>query len=70
MGTPARMGPAFFPFWLGLILLVLGLVIACSGLRTMGTWRETRISRIHWAPILCVLGAVCSSASSSRPPAC
>ena len=31
MGTPARMGPAFFPFWLGLILFVLGIGIAVGG---------------------------------------
>ena len=33
MGTPARMGPAFFPFWLGVILFALGLIIAISGFR-------------------------------------
>jgi len=36
MGTPARMGPAFFPFWLGLILFFIGLSIAIMGLREQG----------------------------------
>ena len=57
MGTPARMGPAFFPFWLGLLLLVLGLVIAASGLREKGG-KDAAFPRFHWGPILYVLGAV------------
>ena len=32
MGTPARMGPAFFPFWLGMILALLGIVSLSCGL--------------------------------------
>ena len=57
MGTPARMGPAFFPFWLGSLLFVLGLIIAISGLR--GNANEgSRIPAFHWRPILIVLGSV------------
>lgn len=57
MGTPARMGPAFFPFWLGVILMGLGLVIAIVGMRTEGG-EEARFPKFHWMPILFVLGAV------------
>ena len=57
MGTPARMGPAFFPFWLGLILMALGIFIAVSGLREDGG-PEARFPKYHWRPILFVLGAV------------
>ncbi|HYC37479.1 MAG TPA: tripartite tricarboxylate transporter TctB family protein [Usitatibacter sp.] len=57
MGTPARMGPAFFPFWLGIIMLVLGVIIAIGGIRTEGG-EEARFPKYHWRPILFVLGSV------------
>lgn len=57
MGTPARMGPAFFPFWLGLILLALGLAIAIMGIREKGG-PDSGFPKYHWRPILFVLGAV------------
>lgn len=57
MGTPARMGPAFFPFYLGLLLFTLGAIIAISGLRTQGG-EGARFPKYHWKPILFVLGAV------------
>src|SRR5258707_12544522 len=31
MGTPARMGPGFFPFYLGALLFILGVLIAVAG---------------------------------------
>ena len=57
MGTPARMGPAFFPFWLGVILVALGIVIAVIGMRTEGG-EAARFPRYHWRPILFILGSV------------
>ena len=57
MGTPARMGPAFFPFWLGMILLLLGAIIAVNGYRTKGG-SDSAFPKFHWIPILYVLGAV------------
>jgi hypothetical protein len=57
MGTPARMGPAFFPFWLGLILFLLGVVIAVNGVREQGG-ADAAFPRFHWKPILYVLGSV------------
>ena len=57
MGTPARMGPAFFPFWLGLILMALGLIIAINGIREKGV-PDSGFPRYHWRPILFVLGSV------------
>jgi hypothetical protein len=57
MGTPARMGPAFFPFWLGLILMALGLIIAIGGIRGKGG-PDSGFPRYHWRPILFVLGSV------------
>jgi len=57
MGTPARMGPAFFPFWLGLILFLLGVLIAVMGFREKGG-PDAAFPQYHWKPILYVLGAV------------
>ncbi len=55
MGTPARMGPAFFPFWLGLILTAIGIGICVAALRS----DETKpLQKFHWGPIGWVLGAV------------
>ena len=57
MGTPARMGPAYFPFWLGMILFALGLIIAIAGLREQGG-PDSRFPTYHWRPILYILGSV------------
>ena len=57
MGTPARMGPAFFPFWLGLMLFLLGVAIAINGIRVKGG-PESAFPKFHWKPILLLLGAV------------
>jgi hypothetical protein len=57
MGTPARMGPGFFPFYLGAILFVLGLVIAVGGFRG-AKGEDTHVEKFYWGPILYVLGAV------------
>ena len=58
MGTPARMGPAFFPFYLGVLLLTLGVIIAVSGIRG-GKGEDTNVEKFHWGPIIYVLGSVC-----------
>ena len=58
MGTPARMGPAFFPFYLGVILLALGLMIAVNGFRGAEGQAGSKIDKFHWRPILLILGAV------------
>ncbi len=56
MGVPARMGPAFFPFYLGMILFVLGVAIAITGFRHTGP--DEHFPKFHWKPILFILGAV------------
>lgn len=58
MGSPARMGPAFFPFWLGLILFFLGLAIAVAGFRHESKPGDTEFPKYHWRPILFILGGV------------
>lgn len=34
MGSAARMGPAYFPFWLGLLLVAVGIMVVIPSLRT------------------------------------
>jgi hypothetical protein len=51
------MGPAFFPFWLGMILALLGIIIAVQGYRTQGG-AQAAFPKFHWMPILYVLGSV------------
>jgi hypothetical protein len=57
MGTPARMGPAFFPFYLGTILFLIGVWIAVKGVRTPGG-EAGQLEKWHWKPLLWVLGSI------------
>jgi hypothetical protein len=59
MGTPARMGPGFFPFYLGVILLALGIFIAFTGLKVHEN-DPGKVERFHWKPILWVLASICA----------
>jgi len=54
LGTAKRMGPGYFPFYLGLILAGLGLLIVFFSLGKDGP----RVGRFHWKPILWVLGSI------------
>jgi len=45
MGTAARMGPGYFPFWLGVILTAIGLIVAFNAIRH--TSKEERLE--PWA---------------------
>ncbi len=53
LGTAARMGPGFFPFFLGLILAALGLAILITGLRQKNA--GPAVDKFHWGPIFWVL---------------
>ena len=54
LGTAARMGPGYFPRILGIILILLGGIIALRGLRTQGP----AIAAWRWRPTIIVLGSV------------
>lgn len=56
MGTAARMGPGYFPFWLGAILALLGAVVLIGSLMPKAT--ETHVDRFDWRIVLLVLGSV------------
>ena len=44
VGTGARMGPGYFPFWLGIILLAIGIIVLLNALRGTADGKEVRIS--------------------------
>ena len=54
LGTAARMGPGYFPRILGILMIVLGLILALRGVRLQGA----PIPRWHWRPTVLVLGSV------------
>lgn len=54
MGTASRMGPGYFPFALGLLLGVLGLIIMAQSFGGRGAQGE-RVSKFAWRPMLWVL---------------
>lgn len=53
MGTAARMGPGYFPFVLGSLMGILGLIIVAESLVTAGG----PVSKFAWRPLIWVLGA-------------
>jgi len=54
IGTAARMGPGYFPRILGILMIVLGLLLAFRSLRLKGD----AVPAWHWRPVLLVLGSV------------
>ncbi|AZY50260.1 tripartite tricarboxylate transporter TctB family protein [Bordetella avium] len=56
MGTAARMGPGYFPFWLGLVLALLGAIVLLSSLSKKAT--ETHVDRFDWRVVFLVIGSV------------
>jgi hypothetical protein len=56
IGTAARMGPGYFPFVLGGMMTVLGLIILGKSLTPHA--RAERITPIHFRPVFFVLLAV------------
>ena len=59
MGTPARMGPGYFPFWLGLCLAVLGAIVALSALSPKA--EKVALEKFDWKIIVLVIGPVALS---------
>ena len=57
MGTPARMGPGFFPFYLGVLLTVLGAWITATGLKVHAN-DPGKVEKFHWKPIFWVLASI------------
>lgn len=56
MGTPARMGPGFFPTMLGVLLALLGVAIIFQS--TLLANEVLHVDPVRWRPLLLVLAAV------------
>jgi hypothetical protein len=55
-GTAARMGPGYFPTVLGIILMLLGLIVAVSGMSSKGP--EEKVNKFAWDVLGMILGSV------------
>ncbi|MCD6666274.1 tripartite tricarboxylate transporter TctB family protein [Hydrogenophaga bisanensis] len=56
IGEAARMGPGYFPFVLGILLAILGMVIMFKSF-TSGPPGGDRIGAFAWRPMVFILGA-------------
>jgi hypothetical protein len=57
LGTAARMGPGFFPFYLGLILILIGVIVVLVSIKAKTTGEK--VDKFHWRPLFWVVGSIC-----------
>ena len=67
MGTAARMGPAYFPTMLGLLLVLIGATVSFKAFRSSSEDAHGAVDRFHFKPLILVLGAVVAFALLLRP---
>lgn len=56
MGSAARMGPGYFPFWLGIVLALMGATVMMSAMSKRA--ETTTISRYDFRILFLVVGSV------------
>lgn len=56
IGSAAKMGPGYFPTMLGVLMALLGLIVGLGGVTARA--QPLRVDRIHFRPMLLILGAV------------
>lgn len=56
MGTAEQMGPGFFPFWLGVLLALLGAIVSFSAFSPKA--QEDRMGKWDYRSVLWVTGSV------------
>lgn len=56
MGTAAKMGPGYFPFYLGILMFLLGLLVAVKSFGAKAAIES--IPKFHWRIIAQITGAV------------
>ena len=56
MGTAAKMGPGYFPFWLGALLTALGFFILLKSMSSKNT--EESIGKWDWRIVIWISGSV------------
>jgi hypothetical protein len=65
LGDPARMGPGYFPFWLGILLAVFGAIVLAGSMRR-GTAVEG-LPKMDFRPLAWILGALVLFAFMLQP---
>jgi Tripartite tricarboxylate transporter TctB family len=60
MGVKSKMGPGYFPFVLGCLLAVLGLVLVGRSIAFVGEGEQ--VERLHFKPLTLVLGSIAAFA--------
>jgi Tripartite tricarboxylate transporter TctB family len=56
MGTAAKMGPGYFPFWIGILQMILGAIIMVSSMKPKTA--QEKVARFDFKSMFLVLGAV------------
>src|SRR3546814_9016067 len=56
MGTAARMGPGYFPFWLGVCMALLGSSVTLNAMRAKA--EEVPLEKFDWGITIILLGSV------------
>lgn len=56
MGTPAKMGAGYFPFWLGIVLAIMGVFVSLNGMGRKA--EEEKLPKWDWKSVLWVTGSV------------
>ena len=56
MGTPAKMGPGYFPFWIGVLLTIIGFIVLLGSLRAKAMIEK--IPAFNWKIIGLITGSV------------
>ncbi|MFA5489505.1 MAG: tripartite tricarboxylate transporter TctB family protein [Candidimonas sp.] len=56
MGTAARMGPGYFPFWLGICLAALGAIVSLGAMSSKAT--KTPMEKFDWQIVVVIIGSV------------
>lgn len=66
MGTAARMGPGYFPFWLGIVLAVLGAILLINAISRPAAPDE-RLEKWNVKGLIIILASVCVFAALLQP---
>ena len=56
MGTAEKMGPGYFPFWLGVLMAIIGAIITMQSMKSKG--EKDKIPKWDWPSVLWVTGSV------------
>lgn len=66
MGTAARMGPAYLPYYLGIVLLILGAILSITALRGK-VQEDHKVGHFDWDILLMIIGSLISFGIMLQP---